>query len=101
MKELISEHITDSERMNIFLQQVLDINEQSKLSQKKEQIKLIGLIGEYFGEKVIPFVPKILQFYQKKLKDADPKLSITYADSIGMLYYHMLKSVAQKDECYD
>mmetsp|Transcript_42873 Transcript_42873/g.41205 ORF Transcript_42873/g.41205 Transcript_42873/m.41205 type:complete len:121 (+) Transcript_42873:4-366(+) len=74
VKEIMSEQITDSERMNVFIAFISDINDQMKQSQKKEQIKLFGLLGEYFGEKVIPFLPKILQFYQKKFKDIDPAL---------------------------
>ena len=60
VKELLSEHITDSERMSIFIHSIGEFNEQMKPTQKKEQIKLFGLLGEFFGENLIPFMPKII-----------------------------------------
>jgi hypothetical protein len=83
VKEILTEHINDSERMNIFIAYISEVNELQKPLHKKEQIKLFGLLGEYFGEKMIPFMPKILQFYQKKIKDIDPSLYSTLAESIG------------------
>lgn len=63
VRELMTDHINDSERMNIFIQHISEFNESMKPSQKKEQIKLFGLLGEYFGDKMIPFMPKIVSFY--------------------------------------
>ena len=69
----MAEYISDSERMNTFIHLIsADVNEHMKPSQKKELLKIFGLLGEIFGENLIPFMPKILQFYQKKIKDIDP-----------------------------
>jgi hypothetical protein len=54
------DQITDSERMNIFINQISDVNEHLKASQKKEHLRLFGQLGEFFGETIIPFMPKIL-----------------------------------------
>ena len=63
IKELMTDHINDSERMNIFISMISEVNDQQKALHKKEQIKLFGMLGEFFGEKMIPFIPKIIQFY--------------------------------------
>lgn len=97
----MNEHINDSERMNIFIQYISEIHDQMKPSQKKEQIKLFGMLGEFFGEKMIPFMPKIIQFYQKKFKDIDPSLCQTLAESMGTLYHNVLKPIAAKEDCID
>jgi hypothetical protein len=72
IRELMAEHITDSERMNTFIHLISDVPEHMKPLQKREHFKIFGQLGELFGENVIPFMPKILQFYQKKFKDIDP-----------------------------
>ena len=59
IRELMAEHITDSERMNLFINMISDINDQLKPMQKKEQLKIFGQLGEMFGENVLPFMPKL------------------------------------------
>ena len=59
----MAENITDSDRMNTFIHLISDVNEHMKASQKREHLKLFGLLGEFFGENIIPFMPKILSFY--------------------------------------
>lgn len=63
MRELMAEQITDSERMNIFLNLISDVNDHMKPLQKKEHLRIFGQLGELFGENIIPFMPKIIQFY--------------------------------------
>lgn len=58
-RELMAEQITDSERMNTFINLISDVNEHLKVSQKKEYFKLFSQLGEFFGENLIPFMPKI------------------------------------------
>jgi hypothetical protein len=101
MREIMQEYITDSERMNMFIHLISDVNEHMKPSQKKEHLKLFGWLGEFFGENIIPFMPKILQFYEKKFKDIDPSLCQALADSLGVLFHYMLKNIATKEDCVD
>lgn len=62
--------------MNIFISMISDVNsEHLKISQRKEHFKLFSQLGEYFGEGLIPFLPKILVFYQKKFSNIDPQLN--------------------------
>ncbi len=60
------DHITDSERMNVFINLISDVNEHMKPMQKREYLRIFGQLGELFGENIIPFMPKILQFFKKK-----------------------------------
>jgi len=46
-------------------------NEHMKPHQKKELIKLYGNSAEIFEEALIPFMPKILTYLQRKLKESD------------------------------
>lgn len=72
-----------------------------KVSQKKEYIKLFGLAGEIFEETLLPFIPKVLNYIQKKLKESDHHLHIPISDSIGIIVHHVLKSVESFDECLE
>jgi len=74
VKELMTEHIINTERMNTFLYTISEQNQHMKSSQKKEYIKLYGLAGEIFEETLLPFVPKIMTYIQKKLKENDHHL---------------------------
>lgn len=69
VKELMTEHIVNTERMNTFLYLISEQNQHMKISQKKEYVKLYGLAGEIFEETLLPFIPKIMGYIQKKLKD--------------------------------
>ena len=60
IKELMSEHITSGDRMNVFLNHLNDSSEFLKNNQKKEYIKIYGLASEIFEESLVPFLPKIL-----------------------------------------
>jgi hypothetical protein len=69
MKKLMMNDITDTDRMNTFLNAISDHNEHMKPVQKKEYIKLYGLAAEIFEESLIPFMQKVLNTLAKKLKE--------------------------------
>ena len=58
----------NTERMNTFLYTISEQNQHMKASQKKEYVKLYGLSGEIFEETLMPFIPKIMGYLQKKIK---------------------------------
>jgi hypothetical protein len=60
IRRVMAVDITDSDRMNCFLQAISEQNEHWKAQQKKEYIKLFGVSAEIFEESLIPFLPKIL-----------------------------------------
>ena len=57
------EHVTNSERMNIFIYHLMEFNDAMKNYQRKENIKILGNCANIFEEKLTPFIPKILTFY--------------------------------------
>ncbi len=65
-----------------------------KTASKREHVRIFGQLGEIFGDKIIPFLPKILQFYQKKFRDIDPLVVTAFAESMGTLYCNMLRNIA-------
>lgn len=50
IRELMTEHITNTDRMNVFLLQISETTELMKVSQKKELIKLYAEAAEIFEE---------------------------------------------------
>mmetsp|Transcript_5300 Transcript_5300/g.4893 ORF Transcript_5300/g.4893 Transcript_5300/m.4893 type:complete len:81 (-) Transcript_5300:314-556(-) len=60
---------------------------------RKELIKVLGLSGETLEEKLVPFLPKILQFYGKRIKDADNFLHQPMAEVMGSLVHNLLKNL--------
>lgn len=60
LKQLMTTDITDNERMNMFLNQLAEINDHMNLGQMKEQFKQFGVAAEIFEDALVPFIPKIL-----------------------------------------
>ena len=50
IRELMTEHITNTDRMNVFLLSISETTELMKVSQKKELIKLYTEAAEIFEE---------------------------------------------------
>ena len=50
IRELMTEHITNTDRMNVFLLSISETTELMKVSQKKELIKLYAEAAEIFEE---------------------------------------------------
>lgn len=67
----MTEHITNTDRMNAFLFMLSEHNEHMKINHKKELIKIYGNAAEIFEEALVPFLPKILTYMQRKLKECD------------------------------
>lgn len=57
--ELMTEHVTNTDRMTTFLQMLSETNEHMKPHHKKELIKLYGQAAEIFEDALLIFLPKI------------------------------------------
>jgi len=62
VRVLMTEHITNTDRMNAFLLMLSESNEHTKPHHKKELVKLYGVAAEIFEEALCPFFPKILNY---------------------------------------
>ena len=69
-----------------------------KLSHKKEMLKFYGESAEVFEESLVPFLPKILTYLQRKLKDGDPNLHGVISESIGLLVHNVMKKLNTLEE---
>ena len=67
----MTEHITNTDRMNAFLFMLSEHNEHMKIQSKKELVKLYGTAAEIFEESLLPFMQKILTYLQRRLKESD------------------------------
>lgn len=92
IRELMMEHITNPDRMNVFLQCLNEENDM-KNTQRKEYIKLYALAAEIFEESLIPFIPKILSQISKWLKDASSEIQQAYADSLGSIVHFVVSNL--------
>ena len=66
--------------------------------QKKELIKLIGNAAEIFDEKLVPFLPKILGFYSKRIKDSDNFLHPPLAETMGQMVHYIFKKLSDQND---
>lgn len=86
--------ITDNERMSMFLGYLADVNDHMSLSQMKEQIKQFGIAAEIFEEALVPFLPKILHNFQKKIKEESAiKLHSVIGEAIGLIEWHVIGKI--------
>mmetsp|Transcript_6966 Transcript_6966/g.6118 ORF Transcript_6966/g.6118 Transcript_6966/m.6118 type:complete len:137 (+) Transcript_6966:237-647(+) len=69
-----------------------------KLSHKKETLKVYGEAAEIFEDALIPFLPKILTYLQRKLKEGDEHLHGVISESMGALVLHVFKKVESLDD---
>jgi len=95
---LMQEHITNLERMNLFIYHVSDFNQGMKQAQKREHIKILGLAAEQFGSRMIQFNPKLIAFLQKRIKDSDQTLHPTIAETFGVIVKHTLRDLSETED---
>jgi hypothetical protein len=57
--ELMTEYITNTDRMTAFLFMLQDHNEHMKIYHKRELMKIYATAAEIFEDALIPFLPKI------------------------------------------
>ena len=96
VKEIMRTHITNTDRMNLFITMISDFNLHMKITTKREYIKLFGIAGEIFEESFIPFVPKILHLLVKKV--IDPQIHVAVSDALGVLIHHTLKNLDSEED---
>ena len=85
IKNILSNYVTDSERMNTIISCLSEQNEHQKVSMKKEVLKIFGALGQIFEDKIIEFLPKILQALNKRIKAGEQQLWPFIGDSLGWL----------------
>ena len=93
----MTQHITNNDRMTTFLSTISKSNEYMKVTHKKEYIKLYGEAAEIFEDALIPFIPKVLTYLSKKMKESDALLHTATSDSIGLIVHHCLKNVTDEN----
>ena len=67
----MTEHITNTERMNAFLYMLQEHTEHMKINHRRELLRTYTAAAEIFEESLIPFLPKITGYLEKKLKEGD------------------------------
>jgi hypothetical protein len=81
--------------MNAFLFMLQEHNEHMKIGQRKELLKVYASAAEIFEDALLPFLPKIHGYLDKKLREGDTQLHQVIAESLGALIHHLLSKVDQ------
>jgi len=82
MRDLMTEHITNSDRMNAFLSALAQEGNATApgyKNQRREMIKLYGIASEIYEDALITFVQKMVLYFQKLLKENEPHYHQTIA----------------------
>ncbi len=96
--ELMTEHVTNTDRMNTFLFMLQDHSEHMRINQRKEMIKTYAHAAEIFEEALVPFLPKISGYLEKKLKEGDPNLHGVIAEALGHNVHFLLRKTETIEE---
>jgi len=96
LREIMRVHVTSTDRMNTLIAVFAEQNEHMGAAQRKESLKIFGLMGEIFEDSLLPFIPKILNICQKRFED--PNLHISISDSLGVMVHHIFKHLAEPSD---
>lgn len=96
IKEIIRTQISNTERMNIFINMLAEQNEHMKLMHKREIFKIFGIAAEIFEDALLPFLNKILSVCHKRLNE--PQLHSAISDSIGVTIHNVFKNIKISEE---
>jgi hypothetical protein len=66
IRKFMTIEITDHEHMVLFLSLLAESNDHMKLQQKKEYLKIFGNAAEIFEDALIPYLPKVLNTFNKR-----------------------------------
>ena len=98
MRDLMTEHITNTDRMNAFLQALAsDTKYNMNQNQRKEIIKLYGVAAEIFEESLVGFTQKIICYLLKLLKENQDFLHFTIASATGKI----VKFIVNKNQNFE
>ena len=94
IRELLTNHMRDNERLGIVLNSLSEIHQQhQKPSTRKEYIKVYGLIAEIYEDKILEIFPKITMSLNKRLKEGDNQLNQAISETMGQLIEHIFKHI--------
>ena len=112
----MTEHVINTDRMNTFLAALSGLNNNistqggsggtsqlitSEKNRRKEMIKVYGEAAEIFEESLITFVPKIVQYFQKILKETEQLYHVPVAQSLGKLIFCVVSKIEHEDDKLD
>lgn len=86
--------ITDNDRMTIFLTTLAEFKEHMSLNQMKEQIKQFGIAAEIFEDALVPFLPKMISSFAKRIKEeGSSRLHLALAETLGQMVWNIIDKV--------
>lgn len=102
LKRLMKVEITDNDRMLMFLTCLANIDEHMNISQMKEQMKQFGVAAEIFEDALVPFVPKMLNSFQKRIKEeGSNRLHLAMAETLGQMVWNIVDKIPEYEQQID
>ncbi len=69
-----------------------------KINHRRELLRTYSAAAEIFEEALIPFLPKITGYLEKKLKEGDTQLHSVIAEALGQTVHYLLKKSESLEE---
>ena len=96
LRDIMRNQVNSNERMNTLLTIFSEQNASMSLIQRKEGMKLFGVMGEVFEDNLSPFVYKIVSLCLKRAED--PQLHTAISDSLGIMAHHVFKQMDEAEK---
>lgn len=65
----------------------------------KEQIKQLGVAAEIFEDALLPFVPRVLLNFQKRIKEeGSARLHVAISETIGQLVWNIIDKIEDPEQ---
>ncbi len=90
---LLSGFFLDSDLLSFIFACLTDTNEHQKLTTKREYIKVLCIIADTLGDKLIDNIPKILSLLNKKLHESEPHLNQVISDTYGIIMEKIIRKL--------
>ena len=98
MKDLMTEHITNTDRMNVFLTALAsDTKYNVNQRQKKEVVKLFSVAAEVFEDSLQTFIPKIVTLLNKLLQNQKDYLHFSVQQVVGSVVKYIINGIPDQE----
>jgi hypothetical protein len=65
----------------------------------KEQIKQFGVAAEIFEDALVPYVPKMMSNFQKRIKEeGSSRLHVAISETIGQLVWNIVDKLEDREQ---
>jgi hypothetical protein len=93
IRRLLFENGRSPDKLSAFFNALSELSDRLNLMQRKEFVKLYGVLAEVLEGEAVEYISKIVAALQKKLKEADTQLHEAISYSFGELVHNTLHTI--------